>query len=125
VLSVEDVTYEHFSYFPSEAAAQTFAADFQQRGVLVEVPRPAATGTDWLVMTYTAFDDRSVWADRFTEVAERLGGEYDGGGSFVGTLPTPGAFQSSAPTQVTDPSVPSAGQAQPERLWARLRAWLR
>jgi hypothetical protein len=117
---VEDFTYEHYTYLPSEAAAQAFAADVQRRGVLVEAPRPAATGTDWLVMTYTAFDDRSAWADTFTEVAERLGGEYDGGGSFVGTLPTAAASPAGP-----GPSVPDNPRARPEGLWSRLRRRLR
>ena len=121
---MEDVTYEHYTYLPSEAAAQAFAADVQRRGVLVEAPRPAATGTDWLVMTYTAFDDRSAWADTFTEVAERLGGEYDGGGSFVGTLPTAAASPAPAPAG-PEPSVPSTPPARPEGLWSRLRRRLR
>ncbi len=74
-------TVQHFLYFPTEDVARQVAAVVLEQGHTIKV-RPAATGTDWLVLVTDAELRSPEMLDRrakeFGDLAASHGGEYDG-----------------------------------------------
>lgn len=73
---------EHFLYFPERAGAEVAAERLRAKGWTVEVGRSAAD-EDWLVLATDHFpkDDNlyTEW-EELEQMAEELGGRYDGHG---------------------------------------------
>lgn len=72
--------FTYYFYFPERAAAESAAGELRAFGFNVEVDR-GAVDHDWLVRAMPLKlqpHDSDDWESRFEDLANRLGGEYDG-----------------------------------------------
>jgi hypothetical protein len=68
----------HFLYFPLEAVARQVQQRLVQRGGFTIDVRPAAQGTDWLVLVSDRFASDESVAQELERLAAQFKGEYDG-----------------------------------------------
>ena len=69
----------HYFYFPNQSLAEDAGHELRSRGWSIEI-RPATLGDQWLLRARATdvVGDTSGCEEEFTELAERLDGEYDG-----------------------------------------------
>ncbi len=69
-----------YLYFASESAARNGADELQRVGYRVEIHPSAAGGEQWLALTHRQVSDAELddAEKRLSELAARLGGEFDG-----------------------------------------------